>query len=334
MSVSIKDVAREAGVAISTVSKVINGRGNISEETTLRVRQVMEELHYVPNSLARSLVTQKSGFIAYVMDLGKECAFRNPYLYEIMAGIEEALHERDYALTIISEKHFRESPESLARLIHEKKVDGMILPSDLLDSHLAGIIKKSGFPCVLGGENLDEPDFSWIDMDNRKAGFMAAEHLYLQGYRKVLFLRGNENNCISSRREEGMHQSGRDKNDLTFHIYHSGEGRVETGSVLESLLVGRQIDFDSLVCSNLSVPAVIEVLKKYKHKIPETGIICFDNYPYAPFSSPPVSAVDLDLFDLGRKTAELLFWCMENPGVKASFQLLPPKVIQRKSTTS
>lgn len=102
MAVTIKDVAKQAGVSTATVSKVMNGSYSISQETVDRVKRVMQELDYHPNLRARNFVKQSTKTIVFVTSLGKNAGFSNPYMFEMVCGIEHVLTEKGYSLILKS----------------------------------------------------------------------------------------------------------------------------------------------------------------------------------------------------------------------------------------
>ena len=116
MSITIKDVAARAGVSVTTVSKILNRRPGISEETTQRVEQVMRELEYAPNSRAASLARRATRNIIYLTSLPADIAYTNPHMFDILCGVQGALSEKGYTLTIMDTCH-EERPGSTAEQI-------------------------------------------------------------------------------------------------------------------------------------------------------------------------------------------------------------------------
>ncbi|MEE8577905.1 MAG: LacI family DNA-binding transcriptional regulator, partial [candidate division Zixibacteria bacterium] len=124
MSVTIKDIAKEAGVSHTTVSRALRGNPAISKETVSRVQQIASELGYVPNKVARGLKTQRSGILGVIVR-----RIVDPFFGEVLDGIEEVLSESDYSLFLAASQRNPEREESIVRLMSERRVDGVIICS-------------------------------------------------------------------------------------------------------------------------------------------------------------------------------------------------------------
>ena len=188
MAVTIKDVALKAGVSISTVSKVIHDSPSISDATKQRILEIMKELNYYPNIIARSFVRQSSYHIGLIMSLKKEDAFLNPYIYEILGGIEEVVRKNGYLLSIINMNTILDDPVELEKLMAQKRVDGFLIHLGGFKEKLARSLDKAGFPYVFIGQPTFTTSSSWVDINNSKAGEIATEHLISQGCSKIAFI--------------------------------------------------------------------------------------------------------------------------------------------------
>jgi DNA-binding LacI/PurR family transcriptional regulator len=126
MPVSIHEVAQEAGVSVSTVSKVLNHSPLISEATTQKVRSIMEQLHYRPNLRAQNFARQKTHNVTFIARAEKNAAFNNPHLFEIMCGVENTLSGKGYSLTFINLTKEQDEGTVIESLIEQKNTDGSI----------------------------------------------------------------------------------------------------------------------------------------------------------------------------------------------------------------
>lgn len=337
MSVTIKDVAARAGVSISTVSKVIHDSPTISDATKQRVLEVMKELNYHPNIIARSFARQSSYHIGLIMSLKKEDAFLNPYIYEIMGGIEEVARKNGYLLSIINTSTILGNPGELEKLIAQKRVDGLIIHLGGFDEKLTEVLDKAEFPYVFIGRPSFATGASWVDINNCKAGEIATEHLVGQGCSRIAFI-GNgitHRSSICGARVEGY------KNVLQAEGYQVDERYIKDmkgashniPSLMEELL-GLDERPDGLVCSNNFI--AFETLKYLQRKninVPgDMLLITFDNYPFAPYTVPSMSTVDIDVFDLGAQSAHAIISKLSNPGITIQYSLLSPSLIVRESS--
>ena len=139
MAVTIKDVAKQAGVSTATVSKVMNGSYSISQETVDRVKRVMQELDYHPNLRARNFVKQSTKTIVFVTSLGKNAGFSNPHMFEMVCGIEHVLTEKGYSLILKSMSSI-EARDYIHRAAEEKEADGYIIHAAVISKELDEMI--------------------------------------------------------------------------------------------------------------------------------------------------------------------------------------------------
>ena len=205
MAVTIKDVAREAGTSVSTVSKVINGHYSISEETAERVRAVMRELGYYPSASAQSFARGSTKTVVFLADLRPNTAFENPHLFEILSGVEEALRARGYGLQLRS-ADTTSACEAAEELINRRGCDGLAVHASVMSRPLAALLTRTRFPHIVLGLPNFESQVCWIDINNVFSGMTAAAHLVDEGYARIAFIGGSEHDMISAHRLEGVRQ--------------------------------------------------------------------------------------------------------------------------------
>ena len=145
MAVTIKDVARAAQTSTATVSKVMNGSYSISEETALRVKKAMEELHYLPNQRARNFANQSTKTVIFVTSLGMNMGFSNPHMFEIMCGLENTLTDKGYSLIVKSVQ-----PQKVCEFIRQayemQQADGFVIHASVLSKELDELIYELSIP--------------------------------------------------------------------------------------------------------------------------------------------------------------------------------------------
>jgi len=169
MSVTIRDVAREAGVSTATVSKVINHSPSISQATAERVEDVIRQLDYRPNKRAQTFARKATRNILFLSELEHGVGFDNPHLFEMLAGAEAALARKDYGL-LIKRINARELVNSFSDIMDDEFVDGAIVHASVVSKEVASLLTDTSFPYVVVGM----PDFAnrlcWIDTNNSVAG--------------------------------------------------------------------------------------------------------------------------------------------------------------------
>lgn len=203
MSVTIKDVAKKAGVSPSTVSRVLSNNSRISRETSQRVRDVMEELGYHPNIMAKSLVSRTTESICVILPKPAEELFLNLFFMELIRGIVTQANRSGYDVLISSGGSEQEEVEALSRLLKGKRVDGAILLYSRKDDQVVEFLTSNHYPFVLIGRSEKYPDILSVDNDNVQAAYDATKHLISLGHERIGFVSGPPNHIVSRDRLKG-----------------------------------------------------------------------------------------------------------------------------------
>lgn len=335
MSVTIKDVARIAGVSPSTVSRVINNSAPISEETKNRIYKAMEELKYVPNDIARSFACGSARAIAIAINVSDAQAYSNSFFNNTVFGIETAAHKNGYNLIVTGANDERGGISALEKLIRSKKIDGLILPVSVLQPSMVHLINDTGFPCVILGRLRAESKISWVDIANAQAGANAVRHLLERGYRRIAFLSNGEKEIFNQDRLSGYISALREagimpERSLVMHTRSS----LENGRSCVEALLRRTNPPDAVICGDDTLAlAALRTAAGAGLRVPQDlGVLCFDNTAVTELAEPRITTVDVDTFELGRLAAETLLRLIEKPDSGAKQSRLTTKVIAREST--
>ena len=333
---SIKDVAKAAGVSTSTVSRIINNSPLISAETRDKTLKVMKELNYVPNSMARGLSNQKAFTVALLVNISEPKAYSNPFFYEVIHGIETIVYDRGLCLIIANLQTSMKKVNMLDWLIHGKRTQGVILPSAIVDTRMARDLKKLGFPFVVIGEpvNCREP-VDWVDVNNQQGGQQAVDHLLQQGYKRIAFMGGSQKETFNRNRLAGYRES-LDANGIEYmpeYVREGGSSKEDGKSMMQELLSLPERP-DSVICSDnfLSLGAM-KAIEEAGLKIPQhIGVLSFDNFPIADLAEPPLTTVDIDVFEMGVQAGTMLFRLIDNPSAREQQILIATRIETRGST--
>ncbi|MCX8129869.1 MAG: LacI family transcriptional regulator [Clostridia bacterium] len=335
MAVTIKDIAKIAGVSISTVSKVINDSPTIPDTTKNRIRKIMEEQKYYPNRIARSFVQQSSNIIGIFMELKRSDAFLNPYLYEILGGIEVIAHENGYLLNLSNVSSLVNGKNALDKIVMEKRVDGLILHVASINKSIVQKLEDLNFPYIVIGQPNFESNACWIDINNKLAGEIATSHLLDEGYKRIAFIGGTTDDAITTKRQQGyisvLQTNGMGINKA---YIKEGDSTAEDGFRLMNELLDLPKIPDSVVCaSNFIAFGAMQAIKKKKLSVPkDIAVIGFDNYPLSQYTEPELSVVDIDVFELGVHAANALMNKLKNPSLQVQYNMLSPNLIVRDSS--
>lgn len=306
MTVTIKDIAKKVGVSPSTVSRVANGSTAISEETRQKILEAMEEMKYHPNSLARNFANGSTNTIGLVIDAEEEGTFSNAFFNRSVFAIEAVVQANGYNLLITNNRE-NKNRTAVKSLVLEHKVDGIILPSSSVTSKLINLLIEEDFPfLVLGEPEIEKDRISWVDINNKAGSELAVKHLVDMGYKKISFLFENLDTVFAKNRLDGFCEALKKESlpCMEEFIKTCNENAGDLEVQLDKMISGQNKP-DAFICSNnLIAFQVLKFLKGRKISVPEeVGIITFDNYPFAEYMEPPLTAVDVDTYTLGEQAA-------------------------------
>lgn len=335
MAATIKDIAKKVGVSPSTVSRVINGSAVISDETRKKIVSAMEELDYHPNSLARNLANGNAYAIGLVIDAQDENTFSNAFFNRSVYAIEKVAQDKGYNLLITNDRSMA-GASAVEKLMLEKKVDGLILPTSSATAKLVKLLKNNNFPFVVLGEPISGgEDVSWVDINNAMGSEIAVKHLKQNGYKRAAILVENKSTVFARNRIEGYVRSVKECG-LRYSeqdIADCGTEGEKTSRIIECMLAEKDRP-DAFLCSNNIIAfQVLKALKSHGIGVPEEiGLVTFDNYPIAEYMDPPLTAVDVDTFSLGEQAASMLLNKIRRMDQGNQQIVISPGLIERDSS--
>ncbi len=332
MSATIYDLAEAAGVSISTVSKALNDSYSISENTKKRIREIADSMGYKPNARARSFARRKNGIILFAADLSRGVGFENPHMFEIVTGVDRYLDEKGYSLIL---KHVSKdaAPESVKELMLGEEADGIIIHAGILSKQLAFVLGKEQYPHLIIGK----PDFantlSWIDVSHESAGQIAANYLLDKGYRRIVFLMGDAvNDQISLRRLDGINMVFEEE-ELSIETITGITNYEESRIIAEEILRRDNIPEVILCTNNYLAMGCMQSIRTEKLSIPDDiAIMTFDNYPFSMLTVPTLTAIEVDMYDMGNQAARFMLQKIKKPNLQTQSFCTTPILIEREST--
>lgn len=334
MGVTIKDVAEAAGVSISTVSKVLNGHYSISEKTAERVRGIMREMNYYPNANAQSFASGSNHTVVLLANLAPNAAFQNPHMFEIIAGLEEALCKRGYRL-ILRGTDATSACGIAEEIISRRSADAIAVHVGVMSHPLAAVLTRLQFPhIVLGAPDFDS-QVCWIDNSNTYSGTVAASFLLSRGYKRLAFIGGKSYDLGSALRLQGVKQglsnAGAKLEDQ--YIWLGESTRADGFRMAEGLLSQKELP-DAIICANNYIAlGCVDAVNKRGLRIPkDIGIMAFDNFPFSQIIEPPLTVVDINVRDMGAQAAKFLTDIMRHPNTQIQTYITTSNVIVRGST--
>lgn len=334
MGVTIKDVAKAAGVSISTVSKVINGHYSISDETQERVRQVIRELNYYPSASAQSFAKGATRTIIALTDLGPNITFSNPHMFEIIAGMEGALRSRGYRLVLCGAQPST-ACEMAEEFISRRSADALAIHVSIMTHQLAALLMRTHFPHIVLGKPTFDSQVCWIDINNISSGLIAASHLAQEGYQRIAFLGGQDHDRNSVDRLEGIRQ-GLESVGLYLDDQYiwQGDSTPADGLRMTDKLLSREPLPDAVVCANNYIAlGCVSAIREHGLEIPkQLAVMTFDDHPFSQIMEPPLTVVDIDVRGMGSQAGKFLIDMIRHPNTQVQTYVTTSNLMIREST--
>ncbi len=329
-SVTIRDVAKQAGVSVATVSRYINKNAPISLETAERLNAVMTRLKYVPHAAARHLASKKTRVVGLLLN-----NLHNDFFVPLLNGIEDVIRQKEYNLIIAT--YHTGNCQSSQPPVGPHNTDGMLVFADALSDDDLAALNKNSFPMVTiyraSPPMLAIPS---VTVENMEVTQMAVDHLIkVHNRKRILFVRGPILQEDSIRRELG-YRNALQANGLIFdeELVLNGdfERDIAYKAMREFLGSGGLNKFDAVFTGDdYAAIGVLRALQEYEIKVPEqVSVVGFDDLSFAPFLNPPLTTVRAPTEEVGRKAVEKLFAILENQPASESI-VLPTEIIYRRS---
>ena len=321
MPVTIKDVAKAAGVSPSTVTRVIQNKSTISDETKKRVRKVMKELNYHPNLNARSLVNSYSQVIGLVLPDDSDVFYQNPFFPSVLRGIAQVASENHYAIQIATGKDKKERLNAISQMVYGKRVDGLIFLYAQENDPLVQLVVDEQFPFLILGKSLS-PFIPLVDNDNIQAGFDATEYFIKKGCSRIAFIGGTKKLFVTQDRLTGYEQALQEHNLPLDNqrTFFADEFLEEKGYNFSKQLFKYDPQTDAIITTDsLLAEGVCNYLNEHQLDVP---VLSFDSV------NPRLNLaayVDINSLALGRTSFETILQIIND--VKENRQICYRQVI-------
>ncbi len=329
-SVTIREVAREAGVSVATVSRFLNRNTPVSPEVAERLEKVMAQLKYVPHSAARQLATHRTNAIGLLLT-----SIYNDFFAPLLSGVEEVASRQGFNLLVAT---YRPDllREELPTPIGPHNTDGMLVFVDSLKDELLIKLYRQGYPLVLIHRTPPKDiEIPFVTVENKDAARRLVSHLIESHNRtRILFLRGPANQEDSFWREEGYKEALL-AHDLPYDESHILAGEFDRKIAYESVaahMAQKGADFDAIFAGDdESAIGALTALKDAGKRVPEDiAVVGFDDQRMTPYLTPPLTTVRAPTEEVGREAARRLVALIRGQEVEA-FKLLPTEIVYRRS---
>lgn len=335
MAVTVKDVAKRAGVSPSTVSRVCNNHPSISRETRDRVLEAVAQLGYelpAPQEAPQAPAVRSVGIILPPSD--RE-AYENTFYLKAIRGISQVFNQRHIASTIITGKDYEEILRSVRTLRKSGSIDGFIMLYSRKGDRVTDYLCETGTLYVVIGKPIELAGQTiCIDNDNLLAGREAADYLYDLGHRRIGYISGETEFGFASDRQSGYQLS------LLSHGLPMDPGycvemegvREEGIARLKQLLSRPDRPTAFVVNDDMLALALERVCGQLGLTVPgDVSVIAFNNSLYADLATPRLTAVEINAFHLGQEAANQIISHCENPNLMTTKIIIPHRIVERDS---
>ncbi|MFE5091699.1 LacI family DNA-binding transcriptional regulator [Streptomyces sp. NPDC056638] len=322
MRVTIADVAREAGVSKTTVSRVINTKGEVDGSTAARVREVIAQLGYVPSSGAVGLARGSSRTVGMLVP-----SLTWPWMGEVLQGVVDTVEAADYGLLLFTCNRGAESVERFTSQVSARAFDGLLVvePENTLD-HLTAL-HRGGLPIVLIDDRGHHPEFPSVVTTNHEGGASAARHLLTAGRTRPLVITGPQNfGCVRDRLD-GF------RTVLPTDLVAHGDFTERSGRLAVEQLLASGSEFDSVFAHNdICAAGVLRALRAAGRSVPDDiAVVGFDDIPMAEHTEPPLTTVRQPTRQMGETAARMLLSHLGGTAVPDEPVVLPTELVVRHS---
>lgn len=334
VNVTIKDVAKRAGVSPSTVSRVIADHPRISPDTKEKVRAIMSELGYYPNAIARSLVNQTSNSIGLIRSRLTEENFANPFFPAVIQGISSVAHRHKLSLVLSTGKTFQQEDEESLTLLRQRRVDGVILLASHRDDQLIPRLTQDRFPFVLIGRYEGSEEINWVNNNNVEDAKTAVQYLLNKGHRQIACLDGDPRYVVSADRLLGYERAFQDHNlEVPKNLVEHSAFSVEGGYQATQRLLTRRVPFSALFAvDDLVAIGAMRALQERGMKVgSEVAVVGFNDTILGACVQPALTSVRVPIYELGQIAVQMLTAQIYGSGVYPHHQMLPASLVVRDS---
>jgi LacI family transcriptional regulator len=334
VSPTLEEIAKQAGVSRSTVSRVINNHPNVDPETRAKVWAVAQNLDYHPNIVARGLAAGHTRILGLVIPMGVSALFADPYFPLLIQGISSACNANDYSVMLwLAEPEYER--RTIRQILRGGLIDGVIVASALMDDPIVEALLKHGLPFVLVGRHPSANHVNYVDADNVKSAQEMVTYLLRLGYRRVATIAGPKNMIAGADRLQGYLAALRDRKIPQDPALIAEGDFTEAGGYAA---MQRLLPFTPeavFAASDVMAIGALRALREVGKRVPgDMAIAGFDDMPFATRMNPPLTTVRQPIQRMGAVAAETLLDVISHPKAAPRRIILPTELVIRMSCGS
>jgi LacI family transcriptional regulator len=327
--VTMADVAREAGVSLMTVSRVVNRKGDVSPDTRQRIEEIIERLGYRPSGIARGLATQRTRTLGLVIP-----DVANAFFASVARGVESQAYSKEYSVFLCNTNEDPQREADVLQSLDEKRVDGVVLCSSRLgDEELHELLYRHP-AVVLVNRLLDGGDVGTVMIDDEYGGRLATQHLLQTGHRAIGFLAGPVTSYSGRQRGKG-YRAALAEAGVPYRPDRVGHcaPRVDGGQQGALALLTARPELTALVCYNdLVAVGALQACAQLGRRVPaDLALVGYDDIPLAELVAPPLTTCRVAGDELGQRAVQLLLGQIGGTNEQGERVMLRPELVVRAS---
>lgn len=329
-NVTIKDVARVAGVSIATVSRILNGSAGVSEELAVRVAEAVDVLEYRPNALARALKERKSRSMGLVIP-----DIENPFFPALVRGVEDAARQHGYAVILCNSDGDPVEEDRYIQFLFSKQVDGILFIGGAESEGNLDLLAALPIPVVTLDRRSTAVKLSAVVCDNYQGAILAVEHLIKTDRKKIAFIGGPVNSSSAIDRRRGFFDThNRFGLPVNERLVYTGNYSFDNGYKITKALIESTEAFDAIFAANdMMAVGAIEALIENGIGVPENVAVAgFDDIRMAGWYKPALTTVRQPVYEMGQAAVTMLIKQISGTAEEVCEQKFLPELIVRKST--
>ena len=329
---TVRDVARRAGVSVSTVSHVLNRTRFVSDELRERVLSAMHDLEFEPNAAARTLSLKRSNTIGLIVS-----DIRNPFFASVARGVEDVAQERGYTVVLCNSDETLVREAACLKALQNRQVDGVLLASAGAADKYVARLAQAGYPIVLVDRDLPHLHLPAVVLDNEGAAYRAVRHLIERGHQRIGMLSGRDSISTTTERVAGYERALRDEGlEPNACLLISGQSTSEGGAQATHALLDVRPPPTAIFSGNnmMSIGALHAISNRGLTVPDDIALVGFDDFPF-PWSDafrPHLTTMAQPTYELGQQAAEMLLHILRNASHPAHRVVLDAKLVVRESS--
>lgn len=331
MPVTIYDVAREAGVSMATVSRVVNGNPNVKPTTRKKVLEAIERLGYRPNAVARGLASKRTTTVGVVIP-----DISGAFFAEVARGIEDIANMYNYNIILCNSDQQKEKELRLINTLLEKQVDGLLFMGGEVTEDHKDAFGTSAVPIVLSATYDDENRWPSVNIDNKQGAADATEVLLSEGHKQVALITGPLTDPVNGYPRYQGYREALEAKGVAFNedYVRVGDYRYNSGmETMEEFLALDKPPTAVFAASDEMAVGAIHAIQDAGKRVPEDiSVIGFDNIGIASMVRPLLSTIGQPMYDIGAVSMRLLTKLMNKEEVENPHVVLQHEIVLREST--